>query len=251
MTVFLPSAPLAGSALIIAVACGKGIGITAVRPQSTEEWNLLYENEGTVTADQNTSGSIRAQIWAAFDIPDGLTNQFGIVFSGGVNERGVILAEYTGDIFQFPNPADRVAKATGTTPAFTTGTLDTGSGGTTREANELWVGVGAATPTVAFSNPGSPFSIRVNAVAIGTGPGRMCLLDAFLTSLEPAIMRVDHDDLNPAIVTWVAAMAATRGILQVPAAATTVPTVSEPVTEQTDYSSDGIEKLIAQLRANA
>jgi hypothetical protein len=105
---------------------------------------------------------------------------------------------------------------------------------------------------VAFTSSTAPFVIRENAVQIGTGLGRMVYLDAFPSSIQSVRMQLEHDDAHASQINWAAAAAAVRGTLQVPATATlNTQVVSEPVTEFEDYSSDGIDKLIAGLRARS
>jgi hypothetical protein len=244
--------PLLGSTLIMAVACSKTIGCTKITPIAGESWNLLYESDGPVVADQSAVEVVRVQIWGAFNVPSSNLSRIGLAFSGGAtpSERGVIFAEYTGDGFQFPNPADRVAVGWGQTPALTLGDIDI-LGGTSREAAELWIGVVAATPTVTFASPTFPFAFRVNPVVIGAaGPGRMALLDAFTSSAAALRLQVEHSDDNPSQVTWAAAAAAIRGILQVPATPVEIPSVGEPITENTDHEGDAIAHLLEQFKSH-
>ncbi len=250
MTVVLPSDPLVGSALIIVVGCSKTSGISRVRTQLTEEWNLLFESDGPVDADEQALEAVRVQIWGAFDIPNGMVAQIGIEFSGGTSERGLILAEYTGDVFQFPNPADRVIGGTDVTPPATEGTIEISGTKDTREAEELFVGAAAVDQDVSFIRPEAPFSIRSQTDIGSPSSGRIALLDFISSATRTPEMLVDHEAFASS-VNWAGVMAAIRGILQVPATAVVAPAVSEPVTEFTDYSSDGIGKLIAQLRAKA
>jgi hypothetical protein len=226
------------------------VGVTLISPQAGESWNLLFENDGPIDADQQITTLVRVQLWAAFDIPDGVPSGISIEFSGGgTSERGVVVAEYTGDIFQFENPADRVVKGSGATPPSTIGDIDTGTGGTTREAAELWVGVAGADGTTVFSNPTAPFAIRVNAVAIGSGAGRLVLLDAFTSSVQGARLQLDHSGI-PGGVKWAAAMAAIRGVLQVPATPVETPSVGEPITENEDHEGDAIGHLLEQFKSH-
>lgn len=244
----LPSPPLPGSALIAAIATGSGVGATSFSHDDAR-WNLLSENAGD-DADEKGGVVLRAQIWAAFDIPAGTGDKIEISFSGGSSKRGIIIAEYTGDVFQFPNPADRVVKDNGTTAAFTIGDIDTGNSGDTREDDELFVGVAAADATVVFSNPTAPMAIRVTAVPIGiAGSGVMALLDAFVSSTQKGRLKLDHDAVPPVVV-WVAVVAAIRGNLQVPATPVAAPTVGEPITENEDHEGDAIGHLLEQFKSH-
>lgn len=247
MTLNLPSAPLPKSALLAAVATTGDVGVAAFRHE-TAIWNLLLENAGAL-ADELNGVVLRAQIWGAFDIP-AVGGQIGIDFADAASsERGVIIAEYTGDVFQFPNPADRVIGDSGTTAGPSTGTIDTGSGADAREAEELLIGAAAADQVVTLSGPGSPFAIR-DTVDIGSpAAGTLGLLDAFTVSpITPLRMRVDHSVATA--LEWVAVTAAIRGVLQVPATPVTTPISGEPVTENDDHEGVAIGHLLEQFQSH-
>ncbi len=245
--VVLDNVPLNGSALIAAVAVASNNGVIQI-VQTGASWALLFESASSENADEANGSLVRAQIWGAFDI-EAAVAFLRIPFTGGTTKRGVIVAEYTGGVFEFPNPADRVVGDTGTTAGPSVGSLDTGIGGVTREAAELWVGAGAVDKKLAFSSPGSPFAIR-DQVDIGSpAAGKIVLVDAFLAVATNIRFRIDH--ASGSSVAWAATMAAIRGNLQVPAEAVDVPAANEPVTEFEDYSTDGIEKLAAQYRARS
>jgi hypothetical protein len=249
MTLLLPSDPLVGSMLIAAVGVMGTVGVTRFRVSPATEWQLLYEHDGLADADSNP-GTVRVQLWGAFNIP-AINRQIGVSFGGGTTHRGVIVSEYTGETFQFDNPADRVSVGSGQTAALTVGTLLTALGGESREAVENWSGAGAANvPGVTFQNPGFPFVIRSQIDIGNPAAGRLVFLNANTSAKANAQLRVDHT-ADAGIVKWAAAMAAVRGILQGPAEVTEEPVAQEPVTEQDDYSGNGIDKLISQLRARA
>lgn len=247
-TVFLPSAPLPGSALIAVVGCLKPVRPTLFR-HGAVDWNLLYEHDGLIEADQQALEAVRVQVWGAFDLPAGASAQIGIDFSGGTSDRGIILAEYTGDVFQFPNPADRVGKKSGSTAPATPGTIDTAPAtAEIREDVELLIGGVATDQAVTLSNPGLGYTLRSQAGIGATPDGTVGLLERVTFTPVGIRIVVDHS-ADPSGVNWVGVGAGTRGNLQVPAEEVDAPAVSEPVTEFVDYSGDGIGKLISQLRA--
>jgi hypothetical protein len=249
LSVTLSSPTLVGSALIAAVGLGSNNGVsTLADPARATSWNLLYEAASSEDADEGNVANVRVQIWGSFNVPAGV-DEFRFVFSGGTTDRGVIVAEYTGDVFEFPNPADRVVGTIGTTAAGV-GTADTGVGGTTREDDELWVACCGCDDNVTWQNPTAPFSIRAQGDIGNPAAGQIALLDDFSSSAAALRAQCDHS-AGAGAVEWAITAAALRGVLQVPVTATTEPVSAEPVTEFTDYSSDAIGKFIAQLRARS
>jgi hypothetical protein len=244
-TLPLSSAPLNGSALIAAVGCASDNGVASIT-QTGANWNLLLETSNQ-NAEEVNGVLILVQIWGAFNVQSaGIQIEFS--FSGGVTDRGIIVAEYTGDVFRFPNPADRVVGNVGTTGAGLSGTASTGVGGTTRENDELWVAATGANQNVTWSNPIGGFTIR-DTKSIGTGPlGNLALLDRFTTATGALQSGAKHSS-DPSATAWAAVAAAMRGILQVPFVGPDAPTAAEPVSEISDYSSAAIEKLAAQFRS--
>jgi hypothetical protein len=248
-TVFMPSTPLNGSALIAVVGCLKKIGVSKFREREGVIWNLLFEQDGPVDADLEALDAVRSQIWGAFDIRDA-SDQVGIEFSGGTTSRGVVIAEYTGDVFRLPNPADRVVAGSGQTPPATSATMDSGVGGDTREAEELWIGAPATDQPVTFSNLSTPFTAIRDQIDIGSpGAGSVALVDGVTSITRTSRFRIDHS-ASGSTVNWVAVMAAIRGDLQSPLAGPEAPTVGEPVTENDDHRGDAVGHLVEQFRSH-
>ena len=70
-TVFLPAAPLNGSSLIAVTACIGTASVSEISHHDTA-WQLLYENDGLVDADENAADAVRVQIWGAFNVQDAI-----------------------------------------------------------------------------------------------------------------------------------------------------------------------------------
>lgn len=248
LTLFLGAEPGVGSALIAAVAIEGTNSVTAVRA-SGASWNLLYEAASAEDADEVNGTAIRAQLWGAFDVAGVGSGQAGFVFSGGTVAKGIVMAEYSGDVFEFPNPADRIVGSFGTSAPGTTGPADTGAAtNPTRENVELWVAAAGVNKSSIWSSAVAPFAIR-DQIAIPPF-GAVCLLDYVASATGTMRAQASHAATGSGMP-WAITAAAIRGDLQVPADVTTVPAVSEPVTEQEDYSSNGIEKLASQFRARS
>ncbi len=245
-TVQLAQNPLKGSELIAVVAVLSDNGVTNIA-QTGSDWNLLYENAGD-NADERNGSVLRVQIWGAFDIEGG-DKDVVFSFSGGTTKRGIVVVEYTGDVFLFSNPADRVVGAFGTTPGGGPGdgVIQSGPSGATREGEQLMIGAAAIDQSLNIFDPAPPFAIR-QAVEIGSPAfGRLSVLDAMSSDLGVEL-EVNHDG-DPANTEWVALATALLGNVQIPVDPATPPVAPEPVTEFEDYSSDGINKLASQYRA--
>ena len=248
-TVFLPSDPVNGSTLIAVVACIGTASVSRIR-HGDIVWQLLYENDGQVEADENANDAVRVQIWGAFNIQSAI-DQIGFEFSGETTERGIIVAEYTGHGFEFPNPADRVIGDTGVGFGLLEANLDTGIGGVTRETDELWVAGAASSRDRPFQNPdGDPFDIRTQIEIGSPAGGQVALLDSvdLGTRIRAVQMTVDQRSAA-AIANWAAVMAALRGTLQVPNDGPDEPTSAEPVTENTDHYGTAIGHLLEQFKS--
>jgi hypothetical protein len=234
-----------GSALIAVIGVAGIQKATKIERAATDDWNLLYEFGGQ-NADQANTTALRGQIWGAFDTVASSSN-VSITFPSAGIDKGIFVAEYRGDVFAFPNPADRVVSAFGTTVGPGVGTLNSGTGGTTREAVEMWIGAALVDQALGLQNEVAPFVLQ-GEIDIGVpAAGNLGYLDAITSGTAKPNLKVDHD--VGAGVEWVAIAAAIRGDLQIPVTATTQPAASEPVTEFEDYSSDGIGKLAFQYRA--
>lgn len=241
-----PVSPMDGSALILAVGLS-GTGVPISIDQLGANWNLLEEASTGELTDEGVGTNARVQIWAAFDIK-GSPRDVRIIFPSGVSERGFILAEYTGDVFRFPNPADRVIGDVGETVGPGVGSLDSGIGGETREASELWVCAAVCSKVVTITNPQSPFSIRSSEDIGDPQSGTVALLDAFTSSADAARAIVDHTTGSQ--VRWAITMAAIRGVLQTPFDAQTAPSSNDPVTENDDHAGDAIGHLLEQFKSH-
>jgi hypothetical protein len=247
--VTLANAPLNGSTLIAVVGCLSNNGAISIT-QTGATWNLLETS--SVTADTVNSAEIRVQVWGAFNVENaGAVATFA--FSGGTTNRGMIVVEYYGNVFEFPNPPDRMKTKTGSTAPTVLGTIDTTPAtAITREDEELFIGVAGISEQLVFSNSQQGFSARKQIViGAGANTGKLAIADQFTSSAKTVIWQVDHAAHPTNTVYWAAVVAGIRGALQVPFVGGAEPTVSEPVTEQTDYSSDGIGKLASQFRAKS
>jgi hypothetical protein len=237
------SAPLDGSALIMAVATTSGAAATQI-DQDGAEWQLLQEAASEEFADENNDLKVRVQLWGAFNVQRAAT-LMEITFSGGTTDRGAIAAEYTGDTFLFPNPADRVVGDVGSSSS-STGPADTGTGGTTREAEELWVAAAANdSATLTWTSADSPFVLN-DTVAIGS-TGQLGFADALQSSTGALSAQINHS-LGGG--NWAITSAAVRGDLQEPAGETEEPVSEDPVTENNDHAGDAIDNLLEQFKSH-
>lgn len=245
-TVFLPSVPLNGSALIAVVGCTGGAGISYFRGNG--DWHLLYENDGPIYAEAQTPGGLRVQVWGAFDTVN-VSNMIGICFSGGTSDRGIVVAEYTGDIFRFSNPADRVSSGVTTSPAFVESTISWPPGGYSREAEELLVSVGALDQVVNFFDPADGYIIRDQADIGDPAAGSVIMLDKISSTITSISTEVDHS-APPALANVAMAGVMLRGSLQIPFDYPAEPVAQEPVTENTDHAGTAIGHLIEQFKSH-
>lgn len=238
------AAPADGSALLLLAAVGSLDGIRAVT-QAGAIWNKLQTSDGTA-AEEDVATVARGAIWGAFNVAGAGTN-LDIDFSGGVTNRLVIFAEYSGNVFLQPNPLDRLSKADGATAPATIGTIDSGTALATREDDELWIGLAAMVGDVGpFVNPQDGFAL-VDQLAFAGGD--LALLEKIVTATASPRMRVDHPASFSGGVGWAGIVVAMRGDLQVPATAVTAPVTSQAVTIRDDVSSEAIANLASQFRS--
>lgn len=238
------AAPKNGSALLLLGAVDELAGIRAVT-QAGATWNKLQDSAGN-EAEEDQGTVLRANIWAAFNVVDAGTS-LEIDFSGGLTNRAVIFVEYSGDVFLQPNPLDQLSTDSGIAPVFDSGPVDSGTAGTTREDDELWVGLAATSDRArSFTNAQDGFTL-VSELVFGIAVS-VTLLEKIVTAKAAPRMRVDMTGLLFA-ASWVGIVAAMRGDLQVPATAVSAPTTSQAMAIRDDVSSEAIANLSSQFRS--
>jgi hypothetical protein len=248
-TIFLDNPVKDGSSLIVILGAIGNIRAIDISQNGDVVWNVIEDSTGNRADSEN---GCRVQIWAAHDVKDagqGLT----LRLSGSPatsKDTGVIISEWSGNTFKFPNPADRLTVKAGSTPPATPGTIDTTPAtASIREDEELLIGAATADKPVTYSNPGLGYTLRAQTDVGSPAVGKLAALDRITFTPVGVRFTVDHT-ADAGGVSWEAAACAIRGALQVPAPETPAPTVSEPIAEVEDHTGVAIGHLLEEFKSH-